>query len=169
MIPERPVLTRYYSLGTFWLHNSQWSINFYVCFTNTLFFYHNQNFITSKPLEQIDENFVWGMWHSQKRAPCGCSLFARKVNLLTFVSFMTCFFYNLSNQKFLVTLSDKPKTVVWLDCVYKSLCDLISQLSNLFRFTKWTVSTKTSFRKQSNFFYLRSPKQTERNQIPRLL
>ena len=104
-----------------------------------------------------------------KRAPCGCSLFARKVNLLTFVSFMTCFFYNLSNQKFLVTLSDKPKTVVWLDCVYKSLCDLISQLSNLFRFTKWTVSTKTSFRKQSNFFYLRSPKQTERNQIPRLL
>ena len=57
MIPERPVLTRYYSLGTFWLRNSQWSINFYVCFTNTLFFYHNQNFITSKPLEQIDENF----------------------------------------------------------------------------------------------------------------
>ena len=57
MIPERPVLTRYYSLGTFWLRNLQWSINFYVCFTNTLFFYHNQNFITSKPLEQIDENF----------------------------------------------------------------------------------------------------------------
>ena len=57
MIPERPVLTRYYSLGTFWLRNSQWSINFYNCFTNTLFFYHNQNFITSKPLEQIDENF----------------------------------------------------------------------------------------------------------------
>ena len=58
MIPGRPVLTRYYSLGTFWLRNSQWSINFYVCFTNTLFFYHNQNFITSKPLEQIDENFA---------------------------------------------------------------------------------------------------------------
>ena len=51
MILERPVLTRYYSLGTFWVRNPQWSVNFDVCFTNTIFIYHNQNFISLEPLE----------------------------------------------------------------------------------------------------------------------
>ena len=56
-IPERPVLTRYYSLCTFWLRNSQWSINFYVCFTNTLFFTTIKISLLLNHLSKIDENF----------------------------------------------------------------------------------------------------------------
>ena len=50
LILERPVLTRYYSLGTFWVRSPQWSINFDVCFTNTIF------------LPQSNFHYSWTTW-----------------------------------------------------------------------------------------------------------